>query len=134
LLKVWRNAEIQPVLAQRARAITRSSQRLTAEQVFEQLIAGVCALPKRSRNRTCIGRDDVVTGTAGAPLFRIRIHRRAISLLIPIDSTSPQIIAEIRANVAAILQHASLQAIESTAHNALRLTASRRQSEPLMSA
>jgi len=104
LFRAWQCAQIRPLIAQRARAICERSPRPPGREVYRQLIAARSARRTRGHQR-----DEVVTGNSGAPLFRIRFHRKAVALLVPTEKMSARTLERIRFGLRDILQSESQQ-------------------------
>jgi len=79
LHKAWHNANMRPVLTQRARALAARTPRPKAHEVYERLLAPSGAAVKQRHKR----HDDVVKDGSGTPLFRIRYQRNSVALLLP---------------------------------------------------
>jgi ParB family chromosome partitioning protein len=76
----------------RARSVASISPRPPAIEIFQQLIS--CAVPGRKIRAK--SHDEVVTGSDGAALFRIRIQGKNVALLLPIDRVSAQTLHNVR--------------------------------------
>jgi len=76
----------------RARALAAAAPRLSAVEIFQQLISA-SLVGRKVRPKA---RDEVVTGFDGKPLFRIRRQEKAIALLLPLESTSAEILEAVR--------------------------------------
>jgi ParB/RepB/Spo0J family partition protein len=98
----------QPTL-QEARKISGTPKRPAARLVYTQLLAA-SAKGRKPRSR---GRDEVVKGEDGQPLFRIRHQRETIAVLLPVEKVSARILDNIRYAVSELLQTAIPQVVNS---------------------
>jgi ParB family transcriptional regulator, chromosome partitioning protein len=88
-----------------ARALAQATPRLPGKEVYRQLMAATRGRSARKRTR-----DEVVTDDVGQPLFRVRRQNRSLALLLPIDSISAEVEAEVRHAVRRTLQAARARA------------------------
>lgn len=86
-----------------ARALGCSSPRLSGRDVHRRLLATV----ERGRKPRTETHDRVVLGTGGAPLFRIRQQRKAVALILPVESIPRSRLDCIEATLVAILRQAA---------------------------
>lgn len=91
------------LIVERARALARVSPRPSGQEVYRRLLAAAGARnnPKRSQ------RDEVVYGTGGKALFRIRLRNEGVSFVIRSQQASAEVIQEVSAAVRKILQNES---------------------------
>jgi len=85
----------------RARTLASTSRRLSAVDVYQQLVAA--SVPGR-KVRTRL-HDEVVTDFDGTPLFRIRTQDKAIAVLLPRDQTSQETLDVVRDSLRDVLRH-----------------------------
>jgi len=100
LMEAWETPEKQPLMAKRARAFALQSPRQPAAQVYRELLTA--SVPGR-RIRKGV-HDQVVTGSNGAPLFRIRHQHKSICVVLPVDRVSARCLEEIRTAIGTIIQ------------------------------
>jgi ParB family chromosome partitioning protein len=87
-------------IVHQARAIGSLVPRPPAREVYKQLVAASVS-GRKLKMKT---RDDVVKDRSGTPLFRIRQQSNSISLVLPLERISAQVMVDLREAVAAILQ------------------------------
>jgi len=92
----------------RARAIARTTVRLSAGEVYQQLLTAP-TLGRKVKPRNC---EEVIKDLRGTPLFRIRHQTRAIALLLPTDKVTVGALESIRGAIASILQAPSRRIVE----------------------
>jgi ParB family chromosome partitioning protein len=95
LYRAWHDPQLRPFVAQRARGIGVATSRMSAKDVYKQLMAPA----GDSKVRQLGGHDEVVVCPKGTPLFRIRRHRKFIALLLPVDRVSVNSLKRIRAAI-----------------------------------
>jgi ParB family chromosome partitioning protein len=100
LAKAWQDPQLRLLVAQRARALVNQTPRPGSLEVYQKLIAPAGAGKKSRRPR----RDMVVSGSNGAPLFRIRYQRATVALLLPTTAVSENCVNRIRQAVCDIMQ------------------------------
>jgi ParB family chromosome partitioning protein len=96
------------LVVSRARAIAEQAVRPAAREIFEQLV-GAVPLPLRMQTRR---HDEVVRGSSGAPLFRVRKQRNAIALVVPTGNLSSATLMRITRALSDVLQEAQLQSAD----------------------
>jgi ParB family transcriptional regulator, chromosome partitioning protein len=79
LHKAWHDTNFRSILSQRARSLAVRAPRLKAHEVYERLLAPVGETARQRRKSI----DDVVKGSTGKPLFRIRHQRNTLALIVP---------------------------------------------------
>jgi ParB family transcriptional regulator, chromosome partitioning protein len=84
----------------RARALSSVTPRPPAIQVYQQLI---CAAVNGRKIRMS-SHDEVVTDLDGTPLFRIRQQEKTISMLLPRNRVSREVLDAVRDTVREVLQ------------------------------
>lgn len=99
LYKAWRDCDMRPILAQRARSLAAQTPRPSAHIIYERLLAPSGASARHRRKH----RDDVVKSGAGTPLFRIRYQRNSVALILPNPLLSAPVLETIRNAVSDIL-------------------------------
>jgi ParB/RepB/Spo0J family partition protein len=109
LINAWEDPQRQRTLARRARAIKTDPHRPSAREVYRYLMDN-SVHPKRKASMTLL--DEVVRGSNGDPLFRIRHQHRSIAVLLPNERVSKQSLHEIRTFLAGLLQHTTRQPVE----------------------
>lgn len=84
----------------RARALRAIDPRMPSAEVYRQLLAASAGgrIPKRQSH------DQVVKGTNGESLFRIRHRRSAVAFLLPSERVSAAVMAKIQSAITEILQ------------------------------
>jgi ParB family chromosome partitioning protein len=87
----------------RARALGSVTPRPPAVQVYQQLL---CAAVKGRKIRTK-SHDEVVTDLDGTPLFRIRQQEKTISMLLPRNQISREVLDAVRDTVREVLQRST---------------------------
>lgn len=100
LADAWDDPTRRPALVRRARALAAIQPRPPARIVFSQLVDELTPLkPHRSR-----GREEVVRGEDGRPLFRIRRQRKVVALCVPVESLSASRFEILKRELAALLE------------------------------
>jgi ParB family chromosome partitioning protein len=92
----------------RARTLASATPRAPATDVYQQLIAASTG----GRKIRTMPHDEVVTGTDGRPLFRIRQQEKAIAVLLPREQISEEILCVIRSAVREVLQRGTDRAAQ----------------------
>jgi ParB family chromosome partitioning protein len=100
LYTAWRDANMGPMLTQRARTLAARTPRPKAHEVYEHLLAP-CGAATRRRRRC---QDDVVKGGAGTPLFRIRYQRNTVALILANSAVDARLLEMIRHALSDILE------------------------------
>lgn len=108
LLKVWSDPKRRPRLAQTARELAAAPARPSPQRTYEQLLAS--GSPGRRSSPQQL--DEVVEGTDGVPLLRIRRRRKRVMLVLLGENVNTQRLERIKHAVCEILQHASSQAAD----------------------
>jgi ParB family transcriptional regulator, chromosome partitioning protein len=126
LMEIWDDPSKRSRLARTARAIANNAYEHEAAAVFRMLVAEPTDGRPREPVTTFESHDEVVKDQDGNPLFRVRQHRKDTALLLPSNSTSTQVLSEIKLEVAAILHRARSQGADFGQHS------STDSSEPLM--
>jgi ParB family chromosome partitioning protein len=107
LLDLWQNRAERHRLIARARRIGQLQQRPSAGEVFERLVA-----PGALRGaRGAPSRDDVVLGSNGQALFRIKHHRDAIAVVIKKHYVTDSVLKQITEALSKTLQNTEHQVI-----------------------
>lgn len=90
----------------KARAIAADARRPSPMDVYRQLVAPLGQARRASRR----GRDQVIKGEQGVPLFRVRHRSDSIALLLPAQDVSERSLENVREVLTQILRRASPQA------------------------
>jgi ParB family chromosome partitioning protein len=100
LLKLWRDPPARTSLIASARAIAKETPRPSAPAVYQRLIrpAGMKCFTVAPRH------DQIVKDSSGSPLFRVSVRRKDVAFLLPAHLMSTTAIAEIKQQVAKVLQ------------------------------
>jgi hypothetical protein len=88
-----------------ARELANESPQLPGPVVYQRLMAtqaGVRSSPLARIDTN--DRDEVIRDDDGLPLFRIRVHRQDVALLLPSAELSDKSLAEIKSQIATILR------------------------------
>lgn len=105
----WQNPAKRRTISERARALAKTLPRPPSARVYEILMSSTA----RNSKRNIRMRDEVITASNGAPLFRIRYQRQAVAVLLPIKALSDASMAEIKSMLSSFLQREIAQAIVS---------------------
>jgi ParB/RepB/Spo0J family partition protein len=92
-----------------ARELSGIVPRLPSKEVYRQLAAASQA--KKTRRRT---RDKVISDTHGRALFRVRQQTHSVAVLIRTEHLPGNLLAELSATIAQVLQRGMVQVTEST--------------------
>jgi ParB family transcriptional regulator, chromosome partitioning protein len=112
LMEAWEDPETRPRLTAGARYLANQSDRRSAAGVFQQLMSSANGKRKKTKQNTPTqSHDEVVQDDHGKPLFRMRVHRKDVALLLPTTGLSDELLVEIKAQIAQILQRARSQPI-----------------------
>jgi ParB family transcriptional regulator, chromosome partitioning protein len=84
----------------KARGLASQNPKFPAREVCRRLLAASPA----GRKPIAKSRDEMILGEAGTPLFRIRLTRTSIMLLLPSQCVSAHLLNEIRAALRSVLQ------------------------------
>jgi ParB family chromosome partitioning protein len=84
----------------KAREISLVSSRPPPREICRRLLAAA----SRGRKPVAKKRDEVVLDDAGEPLFRIRYDRKAVLLVLPVESVSARCLENVRGATSTILQ------------------------------
>jgi ParB family chromosome partitioning protein len=104
IMEALNDARRREPTIRRARAICARDPRPPATEVYRQLLSANV----RGRRVRPAARDEIVCGTDGVPLFRIRQHRDSIALLVPMHKVSAGLLDSIRDSLPEILQAGSV--------------------------
>jgi hypothetical protein len=103
LLKLWRDPLARISLIASARAIAKETPRPSAPGVYQRLIR-----PPGMKCSKCFiaapSHDQIVKDSSGSPLFRVSVRRKDVAFLLPAHLMSTTAIAEIKQQVAKVLQ------------------------------
>jgi ParB family transcriptional regulator, chromosome partitioning protein len=92
-----------------ARTLGAMNPRMKAQAVYRELLFA----QQPSRRARKASHDEVVRDDSGAPLFRVRYHRSAIALVLPLAKVSPATLGHIRQAVCSAMQGIALTACDS---------------------
>jgi ParB family transcriptional regulator, chromosome partitioning protein len=104
LIPLWEDPHGREELIVRARALAKDPRRPGAPAIFQRLIANTTQRGLPAIGPSLESHDEVVKDERGMALFRVRVHRKDVALLLPSGGLSKQALVEIKSEVAAILQ------------------------------
>jgi ParB/RepB/Spo0J family partition protein len=100
LLEAMEDPQRREMIVRRAREVAREKRRLDASEVSRRLLAGDCS----GRRRGELIRDEIVQGSQGALLFRVRRSKNSLMFLVPNSRISQSTLQRIRTSLRDILQ------------------------------
>lgn len=112
LLELWADPHKKRVLIAAARSISSDPVRRPAVAVFKRLMAAARDASERGLDLRASGRDELIKGKDGSPLFRVSQRRSDTVLLLPAHLVSVKIISEIKLELTQILHRATSQGID----------------------
>jgi ParB family chromosome partitioning protein len=95
-------------LIRTARTLGALNPRMKAQGVYRELL--LSQQPNRKSRKT--SHDEVVRDDSGVPLFRLRYHRSAVALLLPLAKVSPATLGHIRQAVCSVMQGSEVTACD----------------------
>jgi ParB family transcriptional regulator, chromosome partitioning protein len=99
LADAWDDPTRRTRLAHRARAVAKLDPRPPARVVFTRLAAELSA----PGSRRPPDRDEIVLGSDGRPLFRIRTQRKLVALCVPSASLDAATLSRLKQQLTAVL-------------------------------
>lgn len=106
LYSAWDDESKRAHIAANARHLAKAKQLLSASDVFAQLLMGKFNSSARTIRKA---RDEVVVDDNRRPLFRIKHHQSAISLVISTSKLSSTSLVALKDAVSRVLRDGSLQ-------------------------
>ena len=104
LLDAWQDPRKRRLIGDRARSIAKEKPRPCAEVVHRRLLASNSSGGKRGGTGY---RDEVVMSSEGAGLFRVRIRRDTVALVLSANVVSSESLSKIKLAIVEILQRTS---------------------------
>jgi ParB family chromosome partitioning protein len=112
LMALWDDPIRRRDVIAAARALLRDHPRPPPATVYQKLVSSSGSVLRRRRGRLPENYDEVVKSDVGDPLFRVRVRRRDVALLLPCEAVTSDALRAIKAQVTGILQRARLQPVE----------------------
>src|SRR6185437_15430982 len=83
LMQMWGELDARNRLVARARLLSAERDKSEPAVIYQRLVSNLSSGRRSTRDRSSFAHDEVIKDDSGRPLFRVRVRRREIALLLP---------------------------------------------------
>lgn len=113
LAEALEDPQRRPQMLQKARTIAAAEARPVAREIYRQLLTAAVPGRKPKVRR----RDEIIKGSNGERLFRVRYQSNSVALLLAADKVSASSLKRICEAISGVLQTANAQSVVCTRHH-----------------